>query len=56
MNGYDGVHGVCGFGVRNTCECVLEMGTALDMVVCNIWFKKRDSGLITYSSGTKTGS
>ena len=27
------------------------MGTALDMVVCNTWFKKRDSRLITYSSG-----
>ena len=27
------------------------MGAALDMVVCNTWFKKRDSRIITYSSG-----
>ena len=27
------------------------MGTALDMVVCNTWFKTRDSRSITYSSG-----
>ena len=28
------------------------MSTALDMVVCNTWFKKRNSRLITHSSGS----
>ena len=52
VNGYDSVHGGYGFGKRNTeGKPVLEMGTALNMVVCNTWFKKRDSRLITYSSG-----
>ena len=69
-DGYNGVHEGYGFGVRNTeGELVLEMGTTLDMVVWNIFFKKRDSRLITYKvlvlavhkftayrSGTKTGS
>ena len=33
---YDGVHGGYGFGVRNTeGEHILEMGAALNMVVCN---------------------
>ena len=69
-DGYNSVHEGYGFGVRNTeGERVLEMGTTLDMVVWNIFFKKRDSRLITYKvlvlavhkftayiSGTKTGS
>ena len=51
-NGYEGVHGGCGYGVRNVeGERILEMGSALDLVVCNTWFKKRDSRLITYTSG-----
>ena len=51
IDGYDAVHGGYGFGVRNTeAECILEMGTALDMVVCNTWFNKRDCRIITYSS------
>ena len=38
--------------IRNTeCERILEMEVALDMVVWKNWFKKRDSRLITYSSG-----
>ena len=52
IDGYDVVHGGYGFSVRNTeGGCILEMGAALDMVVCNTWFKKRDSRIITYSSG-----
>ena len=46
VDGYNGVHGGYGFGVRNTeGERFLEMDTALDMVVC-----KRESRHITYSS------
>ena len=53
VDGYDGVHGDYGFAVRNADgQHVLEMVTALDMVVCNTRFKKRDTRLITYSSGT----
>ena len=51
-NGYDGVHGGCGYGIRNVeGERILMMGSALDLVVCNTRFKKRDNRLITYSSG-----
>ena len=51
VDGYDNVHRGYGFGVRNTeGKRVLEIDTALDMLVCNTWFKKRDSRLITYSS------
>ena len=39
---YDSVHGVYGFGVKNTeGGHILELGAALDTVVCNTWFKKR---------------
>lgn len=68
MDECGGIHRSYRFGVRNTeDEPVLEMGNALDMVVFNSWFKKRDSRLITYSSvacntqidyilsGTRTG-
>ena len=51
-DGYDSVHSGFSFSVRNTeGGHILEMGAPLDMVVCNTWFKKRDSRIITYSSG-----
>ena len=51
VDGCNSVHGSYGFGVRNTGgERVLEMGAALNIVVCNTWFKKRDDRLITYNS------
>ena len=51
-NGYQGIHGGFGYGARNVeGERILEMGAALDMVVCNTFFKKQDSRLITYTSG-----
>ena len=50
-DGYDGVHGGMRFGTRNAeGESILEFGDAVDMVVCNIFFKKEDSKLITYQS------
>ena len=50
--GYEGMHGESGFGVRNTEGVrILEFWDALDMVVCNTIFKKRPSRLITYESG-----
>ena len=54
-NGYQGIHGGFGYGTRNIeGERILEMSAALDMVVCNTFFQKRDSRLITYSSGLST--
>ena len=51
-DGYEGIHGGYGYGNRNReGERILELGAALDMVVCNTFFKKRDSRLITYVSG-----
>ena len=56
MNGHvgrdaDGYGGV-GFGTRNAeGERILEFADALGMVVCNTFFKKEDSKLITYQSG-----
>ena len=41
-----------GFGTRNAeGEKVLEFGVAVGMAVCNTFFTKEDSKLITYQSG-----
>ena len=51
-DGYGGVHGGMGFGTRNAeGERILEFCDAVGMVVCNTFFKKEDSKLITYQSG-----
>ena len=51
-DGYGGVYSGMGFGTRNTQgERILEFGDAVGMVVCNTFFKKEDSNLITYQSG-----
>ena len=51
-DGYGGVHCGMGFRTRNAeGERILEFGDAVDMVVCNTFFKKEDSKLITYQSG-----
>ena len=51
-DGYGRVHGGMGFGTRNAeGERILEFGDAVGMVVCNTFFKKEDSTLITYQSG-----
>ena len=56
MNGhagsFEGVHGGCGYGVRNTeGEMLLEFADAMDLVVTNTWFTKDDYQLVTYESG-----
>lgn len=43
VDGYDSDHGSV-FSVY-----VSEMGTVLDIVVCNAWFEKRDIRLFTYN-------
>ena len=51
-DGYGGVHDGMGFGTRNAeGQIILEFGDAVGMVVCNTFFKKEDSKLITYQSG-----
>ena len=51
-NGYDEIHGgLVGMARNLERERILEMGSALDMIVCNTFFRKRDTRLITYKSG-----
>ena len=51
-NGYEGIHGGFRNGTRNQeGERILELGAVLDMCVCNTFFKKRDSILVTYVLG-----
>jgi len=51
-DGFEGVHGGYGFGVRNTeGEMLLEFADALDLAVANTWFKKEDQRLVTFESG-----
>ncbi|KAK3896219.1 hypothetical protein Pcinc_000141 [Petrolisthes cinctipes] len=52
-DGFGEVHGGNGYGERNTeGERILEFGFAMDMLVANTVFKKRESHLVTYESGT----
>ena len=51
-DGFEGVHGGKGFGIRNTeGEMLLEFADAMGLVVGNTWFTKTDSQKITYESG-----
>jgi hypothetical protein len=50
--GFEGVHGGFGYGIRNQeGEDVLSFALAYDMVVANTLFRKRESHLVTFSSG-----
>ena len=51
-DGYEGVHGGQGYGVRNAGERVLEFCKAAGMIVCGTQFRKADGKLISYSSGS----
>ena len=51
-DGFEGVHGGFGYGVRNLeGEMLLEFADAMDLAVANTWFKKHDQKLVTYESG-----
>ena len=51
-NGYEGIHGGHGYGIRNKeGENILEFAVAHNLVVGNSCFTKKDSHLITYQSG-----
>jgi len=50
--GYEGVHGGCGYGSRNAeGEMILELAESLDLAVTNTWFRKEDKLKVTYESG-----
>ena len=50
--GFEGVHGGFGYGCRNQeGEDVLSFALAYDMIVANTLFRKRESHLVTFSSG-----
>src|SRR5437899_11255467 len=52
VDGYEGVHGGKGFGVRNVeGEMLLEFAGAMKLVVLNTWFTKSESKKVTYDSG-----
>ena len=51
-DGFEGVHGGKGYGIRNTeGEMLLEFSDAMGLTVCNTWFTKRDQHKVTYESG-----
>ncbi|GJS10701.1 aminopeptidase M1 [Tanacetum coccineum] len=53
VDGYSGVHGGFGFGARNKeGRAILVFATAHDLVVANSFFKKMDTHLITFQSGS----
>ena len=48
-DGFEGIHGGFGYGVRNTeGEMLLELADAMDLVVANTWFKKGEKQLVTF--------
>jgi hypothetical protein len=50
--GFNGVHGGFGYGSRNKeGEGILNFTLAYDLFVMNTLFRKRDSHLVTFSSG-----
>uniref|UniRef100_UPI00358F58A9 craniofacial development protein 2-like n=1 Tax=Myxine glutinosa TaxID=7769 RepID=UPI00358F58A9 len=55
MDGFDRVHGGCGYGVRNgEGERILEFADGADLLICNTQFQKEDNKLVTYTSGGST--
>jgi hypothetical protein len=56
VEGFEGVHGGNGYGVRNIeGEMLLELAMAMDLVVCNTFFRKEDNKKVTFeSSGNKS--
>ena len=51
-DGYDGVHGGHGLGVRNEEGInIMDFATAYQMRLMNTYYKKRENHLVTYNSG-----
>ena len=52
-NGYDRTHGGFGFGERNSGGvAILNFAVAFDLSIINSLFKKRESHLVTFRSGS----
>src|SRR5437867_6905039 len=51
VDGYEGVHGGKGYGVRNAEGEMLLFAGAMKLVVLNTWFTKSESKKVTYDSG-----
>ena len=50
--GFEAVHGGFGYGSRNQeGEEVLDFAVAFDLMIANTFFRKRESHLVTFSSG-----
>uniref|UniRef100_UPI00358E89BF craniofacial development protein 2-like n=1 Tax=Myxine glutinosa TaxID=7769 RepID=UPI00358E89BF len=55
MDGFEGVHGGYGYGVRNgEGERILEFADGADLLICYTQFQKEDNKLVTYTSGGST--
>jgi hypothetical protein len=55
INGYEGVHGGHGYGIRNEeGDRFLEMAQGLNLTIMNTYFKKPEEQKITYRSGTRS--
>lgn len=53
--GFEGVHGGYGYGERNQeGENILNFALAYDLMIANTFFRKRQSHLVTFSSGQKS--
>ena len=49
---FEAVHGGFGYGNRNQeGEEVLDFAVAFDLMIANTFFRKRESNLVTFSSG-----
>jgi hypothetical protein len=52
--GYELAHGGFGYGSRNQGEGILDFAVAYNLVIANTFFRKRDSHLVTFSSGHRS--
>ena len=51
--GFDSIHGRFGFGNRNEpSNSILHFDLSYDLILANTWFRKRESHLITFRSGS----
>ena len=50
---FDSVHGGFSFGKRNEPDnSILDFALSYDLILANTWFRKRESDLITFRSGS----
>ena len=51
--GFDSVHGGYDFGERNESgKSILDFALSYDLILVNTWFRKKESHLITFGSGS----